>query len=58
MDQEMINKAFEKNSAGTSSARTDQSSTKLKGGQAVKPDNKDKSGSADDVVKTGVSGSA
>jgi cytoskeletal protein CcmA (bactofilin family) len=58
MDQEMINKAFEKKSAGTSSARTDQSSTKSKGGQAVKPDNEDKSGLADDVVKTGVSGSA
>jgi cytoskeletal protein CcmA (bactofilin family) len=58
MDQEMINKAFEKKTSTSSTTQPESSSSKSKSAQAVKLDKNTKSISAEDEVKTGVSGSA
>jgi cytoskeletal protein CcmA (bactofilin family) len=58
MDQEMINKAFEKKKTTSTSTRSEPSSSKPKDAQTVKLDKSAKSTSAESEVKTGVSGSA
>lgn len=55
MDQEMINKAFEKTTPTSPSVRQEPSSSKSKSVQAVKLDKNANSSSAEDEVKTGVS---
>ncbi len=58
MDQEMVNKAFEKKTTTSSSAQPESSSSKSKNTQTAKLDKSVKSTSSEDEVKTGISGSA